>query len=361
VVGKAQRKPAPPRSTRSRSAGRPTLDEVAARAGVGRGTVSRVVNGSPQVSAEAREAVQRAIDELGYVPNRAARALVTQRTDSVALVVSESEERVFGEPFFAGIVRGISSVLAETPLQLWLAMAQSPAERERVEHHLTTQHVDGVMLLSLHDSDPLPALLAQRGLPIVLGGRPARMLQPGALDAEQHVSYVDADNEGGARAAVTHLLDQGRRRVAAVAGPQDMGVGVARLTGYREALVLAGLDADERLVEYGDFSEASGDAAMRKLLAAWPDIDALFAASDLMAVGAMRALREVGRRVPEDVAVVGFEDATIARQTDPPLTTVYQPVEAMGREMARLLVARIAGGVAESVVLETHLVRRASG
>ena len=154
-------------SQRTRSAGRPTLDQVAARAGVGRGTVSRVVNGSPQVSASARAAVEQAIQELGYVPNRAARALVTQRTDSVALVVSESEERVFGEPFFAGIIRGINSMLLETPLQLWLAMAQSKAERERVEHHLTPQHVDGVLLLSLHGDDPLPTLLAQRGLPVV--------------------------------------------------------------------------------------------------------------------------------------------------------------------------------------------------
>ena len=127
--------------------GRPTLDQVAARAGVGRGTVSRVVNGSPQVSAQARAAVQRAIEELGYVPNRAARALVTRRTDAVALVVSESGERVFGEPFFAGIVRAISSALTETQMQLWLAMAQSPAERRLVERHLSDQHVDGVMLL----------------------------------------------------------------------------------------------------------------------------------------------------------------------------------------------------------------------
>src|SRR5215468_2841511 len=126
---------------RQRMPGRPTLEEVAAAAGAGRGTVSRVVNGSPQVSAAAKEAVERAIAELGYVPNRAARALVTQRTDSVALVVSESEQRVFGEPFFAGIIRGISSMLSETPLQLWLAMAQSREERERVEHHLTPQHV----------------------------------------------------------------------------------------------------------------------------------------------------------------------------------------------------------------------------
>src|SRR5947209_16386638 len=131
-----------------RSAGPPTLEEVAARAGVGRGTVSRVVNGSPHVSRAAKTAVEQAIAELGYVPNRAARALVTQRTDSVALVVSESEARVFGEPFFAGVVRGINAALLETPMQLWLAMASTPLQRERVEHHLTDQHVDGVLLLS---------------------------------------------------------------------------------------------------------------------------------------------------------------------------------------------------------------------
>jgi DNA-binding LacI/PurR family transcriptional regulator len=344
---------------RPRSAGRPTLDQVAARAGVGRGTVSRVVNGSPQVSAAAKAAVEQAIQELGYVPNRAARALVTQRTDSVALVVSESEERVFGEPFFAGIIRGISSMLLETPLQLWLAMAQSKAERERVEHHLTPQHVDGVLLLSLHGDDPLPALLAQRGLPVVLGGQPGGKVKI----ASDQMSCVDADNVGGARTAVAHLLGRGRRRVAAIAGPQDMGVGVARLNGYRRALREARLPVDESQIGYGDFSEASGASAMRMLLDRHPDLDAVFAASDLMAVGAMRVLRERGRGVPGDVAVVGFEDSVLARQTEPPLTTVHQPVEAMGREMARLLVAHIRGEhvPAPLVVLDTHLVVRESG
>lgn len=345
---------------RTRSAGRPTLDEVAARAGVGRGTVSRVVNGSPQVSPRARARVEEAIAELGYVPNRAARALVTQRTDSVALVVSESGERLFGEPFFAGIVRGISSGLSATNLQLWLAMAQSPAERERVEHHLTAQHVDGVLLLSLHDADPLPTLLEERGLPTVLGGRPARMLQPGAKPAY----FVDVDNAGGARQAVEYLLQRGRRQVATIAGTQDMAVGVTRLAGYREAITAAGGPVDPELIEYGDFSEASGAAAMCRLLDRRPDLDAVFVASDLMAAGAIRALRERGRRIPDDVAVVGFEDSSIARQTEPPLTTVHQPVEEMGREMVRLLVARI--NKSESleqpyVLLDTHMVARESG
>ncbi|MFI6272188.1 LacI family DNA-binding transcriptional regulator [Micromonospora zamorensis] len=342
---------------RTRSLGRPTLDAVAARAGVGRGTVSRVVNGSPQVSPEARAAVQQAIAELGYVPNRAARALVTQRTDSVALVVSESGERVFTEPFFASIVRGISSALLETPMQLWLAMAQSPVERERVEHHLTNQHVDGVLLLSLHDSDPLPTLLEERGLPAVLGGRPARMLQPGA----QPAWFVDVDNVGGARQAVEYLTGLGRRRIGTIAGPQDMGAGLARLAGYTEAVKATG-GVNPDLIAYGDFSEGSGAAAMRRLLDSCPDLDAVFVASDLMAFGALRTLREAGRRVPEDVAVVGFDDATIAQQAEPPLTTVFQPVEEMGRQMARLLVARIRGEdlPAPHILLDTQLIHRAS-
>jgi DNA-binding LacI/PurR family transcriptional regulator len=317
-----------------------------------------VVNGSPQVSPEARAAVQQAIAELGYVPNRAARALVTQRTDSVALVVSESEERVFGEPFFAGIVRGISSGLVDTTLQLWLAMAQSPAERERVEHHLTNQHVDGVLLLSLHDSDPLPTLLEERGLAYVMGGLPARMLQPGA----QPAYFVDVDNAGGARQAVSYLLDRGHKLIGTIAGPQDMGVGVARLTGFRRAMAATGLPATEDLIAYGDFSEHSGELAMRRLLERNPGLDAVFVASDLMACGALRALRETGRRVPQDVAVVGFEDSPVAGQSDPPLTTVHQDVEEMGRQMARLLVSRIRRDPLEMpyVLLDTHMVVRNS-
>jgi DNA-binding LacI/PurR family transcriptional regulator len=175
---------------------------------------------------------------------------------------------------------------------------------------------------------------------------------------------VDADNEGGARIAVGHLLDRQRRRIAAIAGPQDMAVGVTRLAGYREAVAVAGGAVAEELVEYGDFSEASGAAGMRRLLDRRPDLDAVFVASDLMAAGAIRALRERGRRIPDDVAVVGFEDSPIARQTDPPLTTVHQPVERMGREMARLLVARInKGELLEQpyVLLDTHMVARQSG
>jgi DNA-binding LacI/PurR family transcriptional regulator len=344
-------------SMRGRSAGRPTLDQVAARAGVGRGTVSRVVNHSPQVSPQAREAVLRAIEELGYVPNRAARALVTQRTDSVALVVSESDERVFGEPFFAGIVRGISAGLVDTPLQLWLALAHSPLGRQHIEHHLTSQHVDGVMLLSLHDADPLPDMLAARELPTVLGGRPT---SPFGKAGRAWLRYVDVDNAGGARAAVAYLYAAGRRRITHCAGPQDMVAGVDRLAGYRQALEEAGEPPALDQIAYGDFTEPSGAAVARTLLSRIPDVDAVFAANDLMALGVLRAMREAGRRVPDDVAVVGFDDHSLAAQTDPPLTTVHQPVEAMGTAMAKAVVALIAGHAVDDLVLDTWLVRRSS-
>jgi DNA-binding LacI/PurR family transcriptional regulator len=305
---------------------------VAALAGVSRGTVSRVINDSPQVSPRAREAVRAAIAQLGFVPNRAARTLVTQRTDSVALVVSESEERFFTEPYFAAVVRGISAGLAGSGLQLLLAVAQSPAEREQLENYLTGQHVDGVLLVSLHGIDTLPARLESRGVPTVLGGRPL---------GAQPAACVDADNRGGARLAVAHLARGGRRRIAALTGPQDMTVGLERYSGYLDGLAEARLAADPELVEAGDFRLDSGVRATEALLRRRPDLDAVFAASDAMAIGAMRALREHGRRVPEDVAVVGFDDSVAATQARPALTTVRQPVEEMAKALTLTLLDRI--------------------
>jgi DNA-binding LacI/PurR family transcriptional regulator len=333
--------------------GPPTLEQVAALAGVSRATVSRVVNGSTRVRPEARAQVERVVAKLGYVPNRAARSLVTRRADSIALVVSEPQARFFSEPFFAGIVRGVSAALAETDVQLLLLIAQDLPHRGRLERYVLGGHVDGVLLASLHGDDPLPGILERAGIPAVLFGRPT-----GATPA----SYVDADNRGGARAAVTHLARQGRRRIATVTGPLDMGAGVDRLDGYRDGLAAAGLAGAGELVEAGDFSEESGALAMARLLQRAPGVDAVFAASDLMAAGALRALRSAGRRVPEDVAVVGFEDSAIAAYAQPPLTTVRQPIEEMGRQATRLLLARAAGeATGMHLILDVELVVRASG
>ena len=334
--------------------GQPTLEEVAARAGVGRGTVSRVVNGSPQVSERTRARVMRAVDELGYVPNMAARALVTRRTGAIALVISEPEERIFGEPFFAGVVRGITTVVGEASRQLVLALVQTREQVDRLETYLTPQHVDGVLMLSAHDADTLPTRIQGRGLPIVFCGRPSQLAA---------TSYVDVDNTGGSREAVQHLVSRGCSTIALIGGPQDMIAGRDRLEGYRSALADAGRPVEESLVEYGDFSEGSGAEAMKRLLVRRPDLDGVFAASDLMAMGALRALRDAGRAVPADVALVGFDDGPLAAVADPPLTTVHQPMEQLGREMATMLLAQISAGGAvapQQLVLDTQLVQRAS-
>ncbi|MEE1928188.1 LacI family DNA-binding transcriptional regulator [Streptomyces sp. TRM 70351] len=332
---------------------RPTLEQVAALAGVGRGTVSRVINGSPRVSDHTRAAVQAAVAELGYVPNRAARALAAGSADAIALVVPEHETRLFAEPYFSGIVRGVSAALADADMQLLLTLIRTPKERERFAAYAAAHRVDGVLLVSVHTHDPLPDLLQQIEMPTVLSGR---------RSAGESLPYVDSDNAGGAQAAVEHLIGRGRREVATITGPLDMYVAQCRLAGYQEAVRAASRLLDEDLIAHGDFTEEGGHHAMRALLARRPEIDAVFCASDVMASGARQALRQAGRRVPDDVALVGFDDSPVARHMDPPLTSVRQPIERMGRDMTRLLLGRLASPAtaAESMVIPTELVRRRS-
>ncbi|MFH8572753.1 LacI family DNA-binding transcriptional regulator [Streptomyces sp. NPDC017993] len=337
-----------------RRTGRPTLEDVAARAGVGRGTASRVINGSPRVRPATREAVERAVAELGYVPNRAARALAANRTDALALVIPEPETRLFAEPYFSGIIRGVSAELAATDYQLLLTLIATPQERRRLAQFLTAQRVDGVLLLSVHADDPLPALLDRLALPAVLSGR---------RTARESVPYVDSDNAGGARAATEHLLATGRRAIATITGPLDMYVARCRLDGYRQALAAAaGRHPAPPLVAHADFTEESGRRAMAELLDRNPGLDAVFAASDVMAAGARAVLRERGRRVPDDVALVGFDDSPVARHMEPPLTSVRQPIEDMGRAMVRVLLGEIAErpSPGAQLVLPTELVLRSS-
>ncbi|MFJ6460116.1 LacI family DNA-binding transcriptional regulator [Streptomyces sp. NPDC091387] len=340
-------------AARVRSGGRPTLEEVAARAGVGRGTASRVINGSPRVSAHTREAVEAAVAELGYVPNRAARALAGNRTDAIALVVPESESRFFAEPYFSDIVRGVGAALADTEMQLLLTLVGSDRERRRLAQYLTAHRVDGVLLVSVHADDPLPDLLEQLGMPAVMNGR---------RSATEPLPSVDSDNFEGARSAVEHLASRGRRSIATITGRLDVYASQRRLDGYRKAVSEAGLEPDERLIALADFSEEGGVRAMRELLDRRPDVDAVFAASDLMAAGARQVLREAGRRIPDDVALIGFDDSAVARHMDPALTSVRQPIEEMGRTMTRVLLDMIAGKSDDrpQIVLPTELVVRDS-
>jgi DNA-binding LacI/PurR family transcriptional regulator len=327
----------------------PTLDEVALRAGVSVGTVSRVINNRQHVSTKARRAVESAVAELGYVPNMAARSLASQRRGAVVLAISSDDPALFANLFFAEVITGVNAVIEETDLELLLVLAASERGRTRLSRILRSRGADGVMLLALRENDPLAKVAEAGGVPVVHGGR--------SLDRTPRW-YVDADNRGGARQAVEHLISTGRRAIGTVTGPQDLHAGVSRYLGFREAVALAGL-SDHRVV-HADFSEVGGATATARLLDEHPDLDAVFVASDAMAAGALQVLRERGRAVPEDIAVVGFNDVLTARHTQPALTTVHQPIVALGREMTRMLVRVLDGEEPTPLILPTELVIRGS-
>lgn len=343
-------------------AGVPTLEDVARVAGVSRATVSRVINGIRNVDPAIQEAVRQAVLSTGYAPNRAARALVTRRAETIALVVSgaggESREeqqdfaaRVFADPFFGRVVSGVIGYLRPRSMHPVLMFAEDAATREQVVGYLRQGSADGALVVSTHAEDPLPPMLASAGLPAVLFARPARPVP---------LSYVDLAHQDGAKLAAEHLLGRGCRRIATITGPLDVPAGQERLTGFRDTMARHGRPYVP--VAEGGFTQASGEEAMARLLDEHPGLDGVFAANDLMARGACLVLRDRGKRVPDEVAVVGFDDSSVATSGRPPLTTVRQPVEEMAGAMARLLQEHIEedGREATSVIFEPTLVVRES-
>ncbi|MEV0822811.1 GH1 family beta-glucosidase [Nonomuraea rubra] len=326
---------------------RPTLETVAARAGVSRATVSRVVNGESSVSAEVRAAVMRAVKELGYVPNLAARSLVTRRTNAIALVLSVPRQG--GDALTAAVVQYVTSLLEGAGKQITLMLADTAESHRRIAAHVEARLADGVVLLPPDRGDTLAERLSRTEVPLVLLGKPP---------IASLVPYVDVDNAGGAAAATEHLLSRGRRRIGMVCGPMDLVTVQDRLAGHRAALQRAGLTP--HLVPADDLTRAAGAAATLRLLTDSPSLDAVFAATDQLAIGALEAARELGRRVPEDLAVVGFDDVDAASVTTPALTTVRVPVAEQALALARLLLSRLEGRHTTSVVLPARLVVRES-
>ncbi len=340
----------------------PTLEDVAREAGVSRATVSRVVNGVRNVDPGIQDLVRRAIERTGYAPNQAARQLVTRRTMTVALVVSgagdatDTEQnafatRVFADPFFGRIVSGVVGHLRPRSMHPVLMFAETPEARQEVVTYLRQGGADGGLVVSTHPDDPLPALLADARLPAVLFARPGRPVP---------LSYVDLAHRDGGRIAAEHLLERGCRHIASVAGPLGVAASQERLAGFRDTLARHGHPYVP--VAEGGFTVDSGMAATASLLAGHPDLDGLFTANDLMAQGAVQVLRDQGRRVPQDVAVVGFDDSSVAVTCRPRLTTVRQPVEQMAARMAGLLDEHIKGerGEPTSVIFAPELVVRES-
>jgi beta-glucosidase len=324
---------------------RPTLETVAARAKVSRATVSRVVNGDAAVSAEVRENVLRAVKELGYVPNAAARSLATRRTDTVALILSLPRQ---DDALTAAVAQYVTSVLEGAGKQITLMLADTSESHRRIVRHLEARLADGVVLVPTDGADPLAERLARTGVPLVLLGRPA---------IASLVPYVDADNAGGAAAATEHLLRLGRSRIGLICGPTHLVAVQDRMAGHRDALRRAGLLPHVALA--ADTAE-SGAAAFDRLLADERRLDGVVATDDRLAIGALRAAAAAGLRVPDDVAIVGFGDIEAAAYTEPALTTVSAPASDQAMALARLLLSRLEGRHTTPVVLPSRLVVRAS-
>lgn len=324
---------------------------IAEKVGVSRSTVSRVLNGSDSVPEGVARAVRAAADELAYVPNRAGRSLASRRTGNIAMLLPEETEHAFDDPFFAEVVAGIAQIVAPTGFVLSLAI-DPRAESGGSQPIRAGVDADIILMLSQHSASVGDA--AYGNTPVVFLGRPLA----GAPRSEL-TYFVDADNIGGAEAATRHLIQRGYRRIGIIAGPQDMAPGIDRLEGWRSVIEQAGLEASR--IAFGDFSMRSGTVAMRELLATSGSLDAVFAANDQMALGAYDAIINAGLRIPDDVAVMGFDGFRFGAGLTPALSTVDQDSAAIGRSMARIALDVLAGRPAEQLtILPTELVIRQS-
>jgi DNA-binding LacI/PurR family transcriptional regulator len=339
----------PPRQANRRGV---TPEEVARTAGVSPATAARVAGGSPQVSQHSRRAVKDAIERLDYVSSPGPRRL-TMASNSVGVVIAEPTTNLFHDEFYAPLLKGIQANLAEREKLLVMFAASSRRDTELVQAYLTDRHVDGVILVGLHGDHPLPALLEAARIPTVICGRPPKGIS---------LSSVDSDNRQGGQLAVEHLLSLGRKCIATISGNLDMPSAVDRLGGYRSALAAAGVAPDPTLEEVGDYSPDRAHMAMERLLLNHPNVDGVFAASDHMAAAAIDVLRQARKRVPEDVAVIGFDDAAAAMDTQPPLSSIRQMITEMGRGAVELVMREIdePGQPPRQLIFSMDLVIRAS-
>ncbi len=321
---------------------RATIHDVAIEAGVSRGTVSRVVNGERYVSAEAREAIESAIAKVGYVPNTAARNLVMQRTQAVGFVVHEPHSLFVDDPNIGNILLGANEALSEADHQLVCLVVDSERDTDRITRYLSGGFVDGVIMVSARQNDPITRVIERLGLPATFVGHPPDL---------RALPFVGIDNRKAAADVTAELVGRGRRRIGMIAAALDRDSGSDRLAGFRDAL---GDRFDESLVvDVPLYSYDDGFEGMSVLLGRDPSIDGVFAASDAVAAGALEALRVSGRRVPDDVSLVGFDDSAWALRCHPPLTTVHQPAAAVGQRAAEVLLAQLRG---EDVSLDGSLV-----
>lgn len=328
-----------------------TLEDIARQTGVSRSTVSRVVNNQPNVREGVRQRVLDAIRETGYHPHAAARTLASQHSSTLGLILPHSVSFFFTDPYYAHLTKGIAQACNQYGYTLALFLVSSKEDEETIFPRVCRRGMlDGVMVQSGHHGDQgIIGRMVDVSMPLVVLGRPFR---------SDNVSYIDIDNINAAYNAVNHLARLGRKRIGTIAGPANSTVGLDRLEGYRKAMTERGLDVDEHLIIEGDFTEAGGYYAMQKMILASPD--AVFAASDVMALGAIHAIRDAGLRIPDNIAVVGFDDLPLATLSDVQITTVRQPVVQFGIKAVETLIDQIENGNTSPrrIIMDTELVIR---
>jgi LacI family transcriptional regulator len=325
------------------------MRDVAERAGVSVTSVSHVINETRPVSYELRERVLAALEELGYHPNRLARSLRSGKTHTIGTIVPDS-----ADPFFAEVARGIEDTAFETGYSLILCNSDANLDKEAFYTDvLVEKQVDGILFLAAGGSTERILDLQQRGMPVVVVDRELPAV---------HVDSVVTDNAGGGWSATRHLIDLGHRRIGYIAGPSDLTLSEYRFTGYRKALEEAGIAVDENLVVRGAFDFESGYRAACQLLTNSQRPTAIFASNDLMAIGAICAAVELDLRVPEDLSVIGYDDVPLASYSNPPLTTIAQPIYDLGVVAASMLLERLhdPGRPARRIVLDVELQIRRS-
>ena len=330
-----------------------TLEEIGQIAGVSRSTVSRVINNHPNIRPAVRQRVEDVIRQTGYQPNSAARSLASSQSRVFGLVMPSILQSAFADPYYPLVIQAISHACNQNDYTPALFLFQTSEEEEKMSQRIVASGlIDGLIVTADTINSTFVSKIQQYDIPFVQIGRPL-------TTHAASISYVDVDNEAGAYLATSHLVQLGYRRIGQLATVHNTA-GADRDTGFRQALADRGLAVDEALVKVSDFSEAGGYQAMQDLLNQQPE--AVFAQSDAIALGAVRAIRDRGLGVPDDIAVVGFDDMPLAANADPPLTTVRQPINRTGMLAVETLIdiVRTTPEPARHIVLPVELVIRAS-
>ena len=328
-----------------------TIDQVAKAAKVSPATVSRVLNGTAKVSAEKEKAVRKAVAKYNFTPNATARRLAGGRSGLIALLMEESSEEFFLNPFWGQVVQGFSTAITDAGLHPLLLIRPKSRTEDSLFSTLQAGQMDGLAIFSWHR--PLKSFekMLDPKMAVVFGGD---------LGGSKKYPYVDVDNVKGGYLATKHLIDSGCKNIVTITGDLKLQSGRDRLDGYEKAITSVGMKLNDQLIIHGDYTQSKAEELCRQLIKSKIKFDGVFAGNDLSALGVINVLLQNGIAVPNKVKVVGFDDSPVASRNQPSITTIRQPIRELGAQVAHSLLAVLDGQEVEDKVLDVKLVKRQS-